>query len=88
METALSDRDVQAALRQRVEMINTQLDRYERIRKFAVISDDFPKELRSVTALQKTKIDRQAVEDRYHAEIETIYSGGSQESEASLTEFS
>ena len=30
METALSDRDVQAALKQRVDMINTQLDRYEK----------------------------------------------------------
>lgn len=81
METALSDRDVQAALKQRLDMINTQLDRYEKIRKITVISDDFPEELRSPTALQKIKIDRQAVEDRYRTEIETIYSGGSQESE-------
>jgi long-subunit acyl-CoA synthetase (AMP-forming) len=88
METALSDRDVQAALKQRVDMINTQLDRYEKIRKITVISDDFPEELRSPTALQKIKIDRQAVEDRYCAEIETIYSGGSQKSEASSIEFS
>lgn len=61
METALSDRDVQAALKQRLDMINTQLDRYEKIRKITVISDDFPEELRSPTALQKIKIDRQAV---------------------------
>jgi long-chain acyl-CoA synthetase len=88
METALSDRDVQAALKQRLDMINTQLDRYEKIRKITVISDDFPEELRSPTALQKIKIDRQAVEDRYRTEIETIYSGGSQESEASSIEFS
>ena len=87
-ETALSNRDVQAALRQRVDMINTQLDRYEKIRKVAVISDDFSNELRSPTALQKIKIDRQAVEDRYRAEIDTIYSDGSQESEASSIEFS
>jgi long-chain acyl-CoA synthetase len=78
METALSDRDIQAALKQRVDMINTQLDRYERIRNITVISADFPEELRSPTTLQKIKIDRQAVEDRYRAEIETIYSGGSQ----------
>lgn len=88
METALSNRDVQAALKQRVDMINTQLDRYGKIRKIAVISDHFPEELRSPTALQKVKIDRHAVEDRYRAEIETIYSGGSQESEASSMEFS
>lgn len=76
METALSDREVEAALGQRVELINTQLDRYERIRKFAVISNDFPEELRSITTLQKTKIDRQAVEDKYRVEIEAIYSSG------------
>jgi long-chain acyl-CoA synthetase len=86
METALSDRDVQVALRMRVDMINTQLDRYEKIRK--ITSDDFAEELRSPTALQKIKIDRQAVEDRYRAEVATIYSDGSQESEASSIEFS
>jgi long-chain acyl-CoA synthetase len=76
MERALSDREVEAALQQRVDLINTQLDRYERIRKFAVISNDFPEELRSITTLQKIKIDRQAVEDRYRVEIEAIYSSG------------
>jgi long-chain acyl-CoA synthetase len=76
METALSDREVEAALRQRVDFINTQLDRYERIRKLAVISNDFPEELRSITTLQKIKIDRQAVEDKYRVEIEAIYSSG------------
>ena len=53
METELSDQGLQAALKQRVDMINTQLDRYEKIRKTTVISDDFPEELRSPTALQK-----------------------------------
>ena len=61
---------------QRVDLINIQLDRYERIRKFAVISNDFPEELRSITTLHKIKIDRQAVEDRYRVEIEAIYSSG------------
>jgi long-subunit acyl-CoA synthetase (AMP-forming) len=41
-ETALSDQEVEAALSQRIDLINSQLDRYEKIRKFAVISNDFP----------------------------------------------
>ena len=65
METALSEREVEAVLRQRVDLISTQLDRYEKIRKIAVLSNDFPEKLRSITALQKVKIDRQAIEDRY-----------------------
>ena len=76
VEMALSDREVESTLRQRVDLINTQLDRYERIRKFAVISNDFPEELCSITTLQKIKIDPRAVEDRYRAEIEAIYSSG------------
>jgi long-chain acyl-CoA synthetase len=74
METDLSDGEVEAALCQRIELINTQLDRYEKIRKVAVIWNDFPKELRSTTTLQKIKIDRQAVEEMYRVEIEAIYS--------------
>jgi long-chain acyl-CoA synthetase len=74
METDLSDGEVEAALCQRIELINTQLDRYEKIRKVAVIWNDFPKELRSTTKLQKIKIDRQAVEEMYRVEIEAIYS--------------
>jgi long-chain acyl-CoA synthetase len=76
METDLSDGEVEAALCQRIELINTQLDRYEKIRKVAVIWNDFPKELRSTTTLQKIKIDRQAVEEMYRVEIEAIYSSG------------
>jgi long-chain acyl-CoA synthetase len=88
METALSERDVEAALRQRVELINTQLDRYEKIRKVAVLPNDFPEKLRRITALQKIKIDRRAIEETYHGEIEAIYSGAGEQSEASAIEFS
>jgi len=76
VESTLSDSDVEAALWQRIDLINTQLDRYEKIRKIAIISHDFPARIRSITALQKIKIDRQAVEDRYHVEIEAIYTSG------------
>ncbi len=76
METDLSDGEAEVALCQRIELINIQLDRYEKIRKVAVIWNDFPKELRSTTTLQKIKIDRQAVEEMYRVEIEAIYSSG------------
>jgi long-chain acyl-CoA synthetase len=88
METAMSDRQVEAVLGQRVDLINAQLDRYEKIRKVAVMSNDFPEELRSMIALQKIKIDRQALEDRYRAEIEAIYSSAGQETQAASIEFS
>ncbi len=88
IETTLSDSEIEAALSQRIELINAQLDDYEKIRKLAVIPNDFPAELRSMIALHKIKIDRQAVEDRYRAEIEAIYSSTGEESEASSIEFS
>jgi hypothetical protein len=47
-----------------------------------VIPNDFPAELRSVIGLHKIKIDRQAVEDRYRAEIEAIYSSAGQVTQA------
>jgi long-chain acyl-CoA synthetase len=87
METDLSDREVEAALGQRVDSINTQLDRCEKIRKVAVLPNDFPGKLRSITALQKIKIDRRAIEDTYCAEIEAIYSGAGKWSEAPPIEF-
>jgi hypothetical protein len=49
------ERQIEATLRQRVALINTQLDRYEKIRKIAVISNDFAEQLRSLTALQRSR---------------------------------
>ena len=78
-ETTLSDSDIEAAVSERVDLINAQLDHYEKIRKVAVMSHDFPEQIRSTTALQKIKIDRQAVEERYPKEIEFIYAGAIEE---------
>jgi long-chain acyl-CoA synthetase len=75
MRTSLRNSDIETALRQCVDLINNQLDDYQKIREIAVISNDFPKQIRSIAALQKIKIDRQAVEERYRKEIERIYSG-------------
>jgi long-subunit acyl-CoA synthetase (AMP-forming) len=66
--TSLSDGDIETVLRQRVDLINNQLDDYQKIRKVAVLSDDFPESIRSIAELQKIKIDRQAVEEGYRKE--------------------
>ena len=71
---SLSDGDIQTAVWQRVHLINNELDDFHKIRKFAVLSEDVAEPIRSIAALQKIKIDRQAVEERYRIEIERIYS--------------
>lgn len=70
----LSKHAVEAALRARVEEINSGLELYERIRKFIVLDGDFPPEARSVNAFQKITVHRKAVEERYQKEIGEIYS--------------
>jgi long-chain acyl-CoA synthetase len=72
-EAALSDGDIEAALWQHIDVINAQLEPYQKIGKIAVIAHDFPDEVRSVTVFHKIKINRQAVEQRYRESIERIY---------------
>ena len=50
------------------------IERYEQIRKVAVMSDDFPTEVRSINHFQKVKVDRDVVATRYQRDIEAIYS--------------
>jgi len=72
-ESQLTDDDISAALYARLEQINSRIEAVERVRKLVVMQDEFPAEVRSVTAFQKIKIDRRAVEERYQKEIESIY---------------
>ena len=72
-ESTLSDGEVRALLQARVDKINARLEEVEQIRKFVVLAADFPTEVRSLTAIQKVKIDRKAVEERYKQEISEIY---------------
>ena len=72
-ESALSDGDIETVIHSRVKQINSRLEEVERIRKIVVLRDDFPADVRSVTAFQKIKIDRKAVEERYQKKIRTIY---------------
>jgi long-chain acyl-CoA synthetase len=72
-DSELTDGDVEAALRSRVAQINAKLERYEQVRTLVVFKEDFPQEVRSVNVLQKVKINRRAVEERYAREIAQIY---------------
>jgi long-subunit acyl-CoA synthetase (AMP-forming) len=67
-------RHLGAIVQSRVEQINLRLEAVEKIRKIVLMLQDFPTEVRSVTAFQKIKIDRKAVEARYQKEISDIYS--------------
>jgi long-chain acyl-CoA synthetase len=72
-ESALTESEIATALQSRIDQLNARLEQFERIRKFAVLRDDFSDEVRTVTVFQKIKVDRKAVEQRYQKEIETIY---------------
>ncbi len=73
-DAAVLDSDVQAALSSCVERVNAGLEHYERIRKFLILNDEFPPEVRTINVFQKVKVDRKAVADRYGKEIGEIYS--------------
>jgi len=77
-ESALSDAEVQALLQARVEKINAGLEEVEKLRKFVLLPNDFPTEVRGLTSIQKVKIDRKAVEERYRKEISDIYEPGAE----------
>jgi long-chain acyl-CoA synthetase len=61
-ESALTESEITTALQSRVDQINARLEQFEKIRKFAVIQNDFLDEVRTTTVFQKIKIDRKAVE--------------------------
>ena len=73
-DSTLRDADVQAVLADCIERINARLEHYERIRKFVILDNDFPPEVRTINVFQKVKVDRKAVADRYRKEIDEIYS--------------
>ena len=72
-DSFLTPVEVEKLLWSRVEKINNQLEEPEKIRKIAVLKDDFPETVRGVTAFQKIKVDRKAVKELYREEIERIY---------------
>ena len=70
----LSEDEIRTVLWLQIERVNGRLERYEQIRKVAVMLDDFPTEVRSINHFQKVKVDRDVVATRYQREIEAIYS--------------
>ena len=70
----LSEDEIRTVLWLQIERVNGRLERYEQIRKVAVMPDDFPTEVRSINHFQKVKVDRDVVATRYQREIEAIYS--------------
>jgi len=71
--SSLGPQELEATLRLRVERINERLEEHEKIRKIALVRNDFPERVRSVSPFQKIKVDRKAVEELYKKEIEQIY---------------
>jgi long-chain acyl-CoA synthetase len=72
-QSSLTESAIEAVIQSRVEQINLQLETVERIRRIAVMAEDFPANVRSVTAFQKIKVDRIAVQTRYQEQISAIY---------------
>jgi long-subunit acyl-CoA synthetase (AMP-forming) len=72
---SLSDREVEEVLWLHLRRINERLEDIEKVRKIAVMKTDFPDNVRSITAFQKVKVDREAVEELYRKEIQQIYEG-------------
>ena len=70
----LSEDEIRTVLWRQIERVNGRLERYEQIRKVAVMPDDFPTEVRSINHFQKVKVDRDVVATHYQREIEAIYS--------------
>jgi len=60
-------------LRKRIERINTSLEDFEKVRKIAMITADFPPSVRTITVFQKVKVNRKAVAKEYAAEIAKLY---------------
>ena len=73
---ALTEREIATALQSRIDQLNQRLEQFEKVRRFAIMRDDFSDEVRTVTVFQKIKVDRKAVEQRYQKEIEEIYGPG------------
>ena len=80
-EAELADSEIEQMLWHQIDAVNERLEHYEKIRKIALMPEDFPTEVRSVNVFQKIKIDRPLVAERYLREINEIYSSSGGEGE-------
>src|SRR5699024_255862 len=69
--TLLHDERVQDRMKREVVAVNEDFEDYERIKRFALVPDEFTEENDLVTPTMKKK--RRNIIDRYDDEIETIY---------------
>ncbi|MGH3914655.1 MAG: AMP-dependent synthetase/ligase [Pseudonocardiaceae bacterium] len=64
---------MRAEIERYVEQLNTQLNRWEKIKKFAIVERDFSVESGELTP--SLKVRRKVVESNYHAALEDMYAG-------------
>jgi long-chain acyl-CoA synthetase len=63
--------EVQALVQQVVDDVNSELSRYEQVKRFAIVSREFSSEQGEVTPTLKLK--RRVIEERFADEIEKLY---------------
>jgi long-chain acyl-CoA synthetase len=68
-----NEAEIERFLWSRVVQINERLEEHEKIRRIVILDSDFPASVRSVTTLEKIKIDRKKVEEVYARAITEIY---------------
>jgi long-chain acyl-CoA synthetase len=73
-EAALTDKEIESVIQPRVDKINGRVEDIEKIRKFALMREEFPPAVRSLNLIHKLKIERSMVEKLYEKEIKNIYS--------------
>jgi len=72
-EAALTDKEIESVIQPRVDKINGRVEDIEKIRKFALMREEFPPAVRSLNLIHKLKIERSMVEKLYEKEIKNIY---------------
>jgi long-chain acyl-CoA synthetase len=72
-EIAKANGDVHSLIERVVDEVNSDLSRYEQIKRFAIVSREFSAEEGEVTPTLKLK--RRVIEERFAEEIERLYGG-------------
>jgi long-chain acyl-CoA synthetase len=75
----LSEAEITAALSSQIERVNGRLESYERIRRIAVVHNEFPAEVRSINHFHKVKVNREQVAAHYRQQVDAIYRTALQE---------
>jgi long-chain acyl-CoA synthetase len=70
----------EAYVQDHVNVVNTKVARFESIKKFVILANDFTQETGELTPTQKVK--RKVVLERYAREIEGLYAAEAAESAA------